>query len=120
MGPTILVVEDDIELLALLEEVLADAGYEVATASDGRQGLALARDRPPALIVCDILMPGMDGNQMARALSRLPDCAEIPIVGMSAHRGDVDGGREHYAMFLRKPFPMAHLLETIDALLPER
>jgi CheY-like chemotaxis protein len=119
MENTILVVEDDIDLRSLLEEVLGEAGYRVALARDGAQGLHLARTLLPDLILCDILMPSMNGNQMVQALSRIPPCAGIPVVGMSAHSDDVDGGRQHYAMFLRKPFSIAHLLETIAALLAD-
>ncbi|HEY1013542.1 MAG TPA: response regulator [Herpetosiphonaceae bacterium] len=111
--PTILVVDDDADLRHMLLMTIEDAGYRAAGAADGREALGLVREQPPDLIVCDILMPVLDGNSLAAELHGNPRWADIPIIGMSAHREDLHAASAHFAMFLRKPFSVQHLIETI-------
>jgi len=82
----ILVVDDDTDLRESLALLLALKGYEVITASDGRQALeALHAGTPPCLIVLDLTMPEMDGFQFRRAQLEDPDVAGIPVVLCSGH-----------------------------------
>lgn len=79
----ILVVDDDPDILALIERVLTEAGFAVLTAADGPAALALARTYPPALVVLDCMLPGLDGAAVARTL-RAWYGVGLPIILVSA------------------------------------
>ena len=81
---TILIVDDDTDLCALLERLLRDEGYLTLTAANGEEALASIAQRAPDLILLDILMPGMDGNEVARRLKANPATANIPIIIVTA------------------------------------
>lgn len=65
---TILVIDDDPELVSVLKEALTDAGFDVVTAKEGKEGLALAIEKKPNLILLDLIMPGMDGWEFLEKL----------------------------------------------------
>jgi diguanylate cyclase (GGDEF)-like protein/PAS domain S-box-containing protein len=77
---TILIVDDDSDLRALLETLLRSRGYVTRTAANGEEALASVAQHAPDLILLDILMPGMDGNEVARRLKANPATTNIPIV----------------------------------------
>jgi CheY-like chemotaxis protein len=81
--PTVLVVDDDPRIVALLIEALAAGGYRVLAAL-GAQALRLAREARPAVVLLDLQMPQMDGAEVCRRLRAEPATAAIPIVLMSA------------------------------------
>ncbi len=114
-GQTVLVVEDEARIRAVLERVLADHGYEVLLASDGTNGLALARshDGPIALLLTDVVMPQMSGPELAQVL--LGDRPDLRIVFMSGYTQGIIGtqGIEADAALLEKPFTRKALLEAI-------
>jgi CheY-like chemotaxis protein len=84
---TILVVEDDPDIREALAVALGSAGYEVATAANGRDGLAvLARVGRPCLILLDLMMPVMNGQEFLTTVRADQDAAEVPIVILSAYR----------------------------------
>ena len=114
----ILVVDDDRQILNLMRRGLSFAGYTVDLAESGEQALALARERPPALVILDIMLPGLDGLDVCRRL-RAGD-RELPILMLTA-KGRVpdrvaglDAGADDY---LVKPFAFDELLARIRALL---
>jgi CheY-like chemotaxis protein len=117
MGSTarILVVEDDPALRTTLTEVLADAGYDVASATDGKDALAQLGGRaPPSIILLDLAMPVMDGWAFREAQKRDPRIASIPTVilsGSLSEPGALDGLGADAA--LAKPFELARLIETL-------
>jgi two-component system cell cycle response regulator len=80
----ILVIEDNPVNLELMVYLLQAQGHETAQAPDGETGLALARARPPELIVCDIQMPGLDGHGVAAAVRADPALRAIPLVAVTA------------------------------------
>lgn len=80
----VLVVEDNPVNRALLEYLLRALGFEPLSAVDGAQGLALAHDERPELILCDIQMPGMDGVEFARRLKTDPALRDTPLVAVTA------------------------------------
>jgi len=82
--PLVLVVEDRPMNAKLLRDVLAASGYDVAEATDAETGLAIARERAPALVLMDIQLPGMDGMAAVRELKRDPRTAKIPVVAVTA------------------------------------
>jgi CheY-like chemotaxis protein len=116
---TVLVVEDDAEIVAVVREALEDEGHRVLHAMDGR-AVAAALEEPPSLILLDLALPGVDGVALARQLRADPGTASIPIVVMSAKYGleevlqdlPVDG-------LLAKPFDLDDLYATVERLAPQ-
>jgi two-component system cell cycle response regulator DivK len=117
---TVLVIEDNPQNLKLAQLVLAKAGHEVLAAADATAGLALARERRPALVVMDVQMPGLDGLAATRMLRADPATADIKVLALTAlaMRGDEErvlaAGCDAY---LAKPFDYRALIETVGRLL---
>ena len=112
----ILIVDDEQDLLAVLKFGLEAEGYDVVTASDGEQGLAIARQVLPDLMVLDLMLPRMDGYKVCRALNFDERYKRIPIFILSARTGETDrrlalelGADE----FHTKPYEMRALIERI-------
>jgi Response regulators consisting of a CheY-like receiver domain and a winged-helix DNA-binding domain len=78
---TILIVEDEAEIAGYLRRGLTFEGYTVEIASDGRQALDIAREQPPDLVVLDLMLPGIDGLEVAR---RLRAASDVPIIMLTA------------------------------------
>ncbi|HEY1014812.1 MAG TPA: response regulator [Herpetosiphonaceae bacterium] len=119
MPSPILVVDDEAPIVAMIEEVLLDEGYAVVTALSGERALALLDDARPALILCDVMMPGIGGVELCQRLRADPRWSTIPVILISAAK-EADALREacEYAAFLSKPFALDALLATIAAHLP--
>ena len=83
-GPTVLIVDDNAGLVDLLQRYLADQPYRVLAASGGREGLRLAREAAPSVIVLDVMMPEMDGWEILQRLRTYPDTARTPVIICSA------------------------------------
>ncbi len=122
MAPTrrILVVDDEPDLCELVAYNLERAGYEVETASDGGEALdAVARSRP-ALIILDLMMPRVSGQEVARKLKRSAATSTIPIVMLTAKTEELDEvqglelGADDY---ITKPFSMKVLMARVEAVL---
>jgi DNA-binding response OmpR family regulator len=115
--PKVLVVEDEEPLLFTLAHNLKREGYAVVTASRGDDGLKLAREQRPDLILLDVMLPGIDGIQVCRMLRRDSD---VPIIMLTALGGEsdrvagLDTGADDY---LPKPFGMRELMARVRALL---
>ena len=88
----ILIVDDDLAVLEMLAEVVADAGYRVTMSTGALDGIALARQHGPDLILMDLQMPGIDGVQAVGRLKADPATRRIPVVALTAAAtaGDVD------------------------------
>lgn len=113
----ILVIEDNQELRENTAEILEMAGYDVITAEDGRKGVNLAVNDKPALIVCDIMMPELDGYGVLHMLRRNKETQHIPFIFLTAktERGDFRKGMEMGADdYLNKPFEEIELLKAIE------
>jgi CheY-like chemotaxis protein len=82
--PTILVVDDDPEIVSMLSTRLGKHGYKVSTASDGTKALELAKRERPDLVLLDVMMPGKSGWEVARALKQDPLTQPIKIVMLTA------------------------------------
>jgi CheY-like chemotaxis protein/two-component sensor histidine kinase len=82
-APTVLVVDDDETVRDLMRHFLAREGFEVVTARDGEEGLRLARERRPALITLDVLMPGLDGWSVLQQLKADAELADTPVLMMT-------------------------------------
>jgi hypothetical protein len=105
----ILVIDDEQTVRDLMRRFLAREGFDVVTAKDGEEGLALARRLRPALITLDVLMPGLDGWSVLQALKAAPDLAEIPVVMLTI----VDEKNKGYALgasdYVTKPIDRERL-----------
>ncbi len=116
----ILIVEDNDMNRDVLARQLTRRGHAVQTAADGQQGLAIAREQAPELILLDLGLPEIDGWECARRLKADPATRDIPIVALTAHAmvGDrqkaLDAGCDE---FDTKPIDLARLLEKIARLL---
>lgn len=113
----ILVVDDDAHIRSVVRFTLEAAGYRVTEAADGAQALALCGEAAPALLVLDIMMPGLDGIEVCRRLRR---ASTVPIVFMSCRDEEVDriigleiGGDD----YVTKPFSPRELLARVRAVL---
>src|SRR6266542_2198518 len=84
----VLVVDADARSLEMLAVALLDSGFAVRTAASAAEALAEARKRPPALILSDVAIPGMDGFQLCAALRGDPDLGSVPVVLLSGGQGD--------------------------------
>ncbi len=119
----ILVIEDDADLRRNLVDLLELEDYEVYSGADGEEGIARAQERHPDLIVCDIMMPKLDGYGVLKALRADPDCVAIPVIFLTAKtdRQSVRMGMELGADdYLPKPFTQQELLTSIQTQLSKR
>ncbi len=119
---TILIVEDNDLNRDMLTRRLARKGYDVVTAKDGAEGLRMATERPPDLILMDLSLPIMDGWEATRRLKARPTTCEIPIVVLTAHVMEADRQLSHIAGcdgFATKPVDLPALVSTIEALLAD-
>jgi two-component system, chemotaxis family, chemotaxis protein CheY len=99
----ILIVEDEKSLQNLLKSALSEAGYEIQTAENGKDGLDLAISFNPNLILLDLLMPIMDGNTMLKHLRALPQFEKTPVIVLT-NAGNADNMRETQRYFGVKQF----------------
>lgn len=119
----ILVVDDEIYIVHILEFSLSMEGYEVVTASDGEQALAKIEQETPDLVVLDIMMPGMDGYEVCRAIRAEEETRELPVILLSAKGRSIDQeagmavGADDYMV---KPFSPRKLLGRIRDLLEKQ
>lgn len=118
MKNRILFVEDEADLTLIIADTLKEQGYEVVTASNGIQGLERFKSDGADIIVADVMMPGMDGFNMAREIRKLsPD---VPLLFLTAKStiDDIEEGFEIGANdYLKKPFELRELIIRIKALL---
>ncbi|MCP3920916.1 MAG: response regulator transcription factor [bacterium] len=117
---TILIIEDDPDIVELVQYNLEREGYKVRTARDGESGLQEARRRKPGLILLDLMMPGMDGLEVCRALKRDEQTAGVPVLMVTAkgEESDVVLGLEMGADdYVTKPFSPRELTARIRAVL---
>ena len=115
----ILIVEDVEFNIDLLVQLLEDR-FELVTAMDGAAGIELAARERPDLILMDVVMPGVNGYQATRTLTRDPQTSEIPIVMISSKNLETDkiwGMRQGAADYLTKPVTEADLLAKAKELL---
>jgi DNA-binding NarL/FixJ family response regulator len=119
----ILVIEDERIMRRNLVTLLDLENYQVSAAENGRRGVELAKAHPPDLVVCDVMMPGLDGHAVLRELATEPRTAGIPFIFLTARgeRSDIRAGMNLGADdYLVKPVDQEELLEAIEARLQRR
>jgi pilus assembly protein CpaE len=118
--PKILAIDDSPITLKIIISTLTPHGYEVTTAPDGEQGLALVRKSKPDIVISDVMMPGIDGYEVTRRIRRDPIFAGLPILILTAQRGleerikAFEAGADDY---MAKPFEPAELAAHMVSLL---
>jgi DNA-binding response OmpR family regulator len=119
---TVLVVDDDPVIVNLLQVNFEIEGYDVLAATGGEAGLAQARNGHPDVIVLDVMMPGIDGLEVARRLRSDSDTREIPIILLSAkaQNSDIQAGLAVADEYITKPFEPLELLERVATVIARR
>ena len=118
-GKRILIVDDDKEITTSMKFALTNKGYEVLVANDGNEGLAMAEKENPDLVILDMMMPKRSGFLVLEKLRR-SDVEPVPIIMITANEGS---RHKEYAEtlgvneYLRKPFAMDRLIESVKKLL---
>lgn len=111
---TILVIDDEPTVRNLLYDILTDEGYHVVRTADGIEGLVCLKTIVVDLILCDIMMPLMDGNAFATRLRADDRYDHLPLVMMSAAASQNTLPPALYTAFLEKPFTIPALLDLLD------
>jgi DNA-binding LytR/AlgR family response regulator len=120
---TILTIEDDENFRRAIIKYVGKRGFQVMAAANGHEGLVKALENPPDLIVCDLVMPGMDGFEVLAALRKEDRLASIPVIFLTgrAEPGQVREGMNLGADdYLTKPLDLADLVKAIEARLARR
>ena len=116
----ILIVDDEPSIVKILRKQLEVAGFDVAVAMDGADGLARIRETRPELVVLDVMLPKMNGHQVCAAVKQDPELRTTPVLMLTAKAQRQDQqealscGAEAY---LTKPFQLEELLEKVRGLL---
>ena len=121
--PRVVIADDDPDIRRLVEMTVTNAGCDVTVASDGEEALERVRESKPDLVILDVLMPRMDGWEVARALKSDPATAEVPVMFLTS-RGqehDVLEGFDSGAVdYMVKPFSPRELQVRVRAVLAKR
>jgi len=119
----ILVVDDSEAIRMILRNVLASQGYDVVVASDGEEGLALAKQERPGLVITDVLMPGMDGFQLLQAIRDDEGMKDVPVIFYTGrYLDDEDRNlamRVGVSRYLMKPLDPASILDAVSEVIAE-
>ena len=123
-GARIVVVDDDPSVLKVVQTVLSADGYEVEIAADGPEALRRILESPPALVILDVMMPGLNGWELCEIVRRQSHTREVPVLFLTGARVDVQdqitalqvGGSDH----MKKPFRAEELRAKTRALTRRR
>lgn len=113
----VLIIDDSPTEVYKLTTILEKNGYSVEVAETGEQGLEMAQNSPPDLILMDVVMPGLNGFQATRQLSRSPETADVPVVIVSTKDQATDkvwGMRQGARAYLVKPISETQLMNAIS------
>jgi len=116
---TILVIDDVEENADIIKTKLQYAGFTAVIATDGESGVKMALEQKPHLILCDIMLPQMDGWEVLKQLRQDPNTATIPVIFMTAYTtlhfsGEKKRAKEEGAVdFLKKPFDLSEMVELV-------
>jgi DNA-binding response OmpR family regulator len=116
-GRKILVLEDEPAVQTLIRKQLGAQGFDVTVASDGLDGLMKLETLRPDLIVCDVMMPNLDGMEFVKAIKGNNGTAQIPVIFLTAKtdpRSMIDGINVGARFYVTKPFQLDDLLTKIS------
>ena len=115
----ILLVDDSKTELHVLSELLTKSGYAVRTAENGEEAMRRLQEEKPDLILMDVVMPGQNGFQLTRAITRDPQFANVPVIMCTSKNQETDrvwGMRQGARDYITKPVDQAELMAKIKAL----
>ena len=121
--PTILVADDEEDVRELVAYRLTRSGYEVIDAADGEEAFRLASERPPDLMVLDVMMPRLDGYELTRRVRAEESLRAVPVILLTARSQETDVGRGFEVGaddYLKKPFNPDELVARVRAVLGRR
>jgi len=116
----ILIVEDSPSVLAILEDMLTDLGYDVTTATNGQRACRLIEENKYNLIITDLSMPVMDGIEFVKTAKQMPNCKFVPIVMLSSEDDEkkiAEAKSVGISTFLRKPVKELQLKTILQVVL---
>ncbi|MES9904099.1 MAG: response regulator [Sedimenticola sp.] len=117
---TILVVDDSPTETHVIKRIVEEGGYSVITAEDGESGIAEAKQLHPDVILMDVVMPGLNGFQATRQLTRAPETKDIPVILVTTKDQETDkawGMRQGARDYVVKPVTSVDLLQKIKSVL---
>ncbi len=123
MPRTVVLIDDEPDLIEMLSETLKQRGFEVHAAGSGKPGLELVDRVHPDVVICDLMMPGMSGLEVCRTLRSNPETKDLPIVVISALGSQSDKPEEFWAAglksddFISKPFETDELMGRLEYVL---
>jgi two-component system, OmpR family, alkaline phosphatase synthesis response regulator PhoP len=120
---TILIVDDEVNIVQTLQDRLEVNGYRVVTACDGKEGLQKALAEKPDIILLDIIMPIMDGHEMLEHLRKTEEVKDTSVIILSARNQTQDLGRANangIDDYIVKPFDLNELLEKLEQVLENK
>ena len=118
--PRVLIVDDSPTEVVKLRQILSKHGYDVLTADSGEQGMEMVRAEHPDVVLMDIVMPGLNGFQATRQLSRDPATSAVPVIIVTTKDQETDrlwGQRQGAKGYLTKPVDGKLLIKTIESVL---
>jgi DNA-binding response OmpR family regulator len=114
MGGGVLLIDDDEDIRDTIKSLLELRGYRVLTATDGADGLECMRRDPPSLVILDLMMPGMNGEEFRAAQLREPALAKIPVVVLSGAGRIGDKASMLGVEAVAKPIDLQILFDTVE------
>jgi two-component system chemotaxis response regulator CheY len=120
MAKKILIIDDSPSVLAVLDDMLDDLGYEVSAADNGKQACELLEANRYDLIITDLTMPVMDGIAFVQAAKQMPNCKFVPIVMLSSEEDEAkiaEAKKVGISTFLRKPVKEVQLKTILQVVL---
>jgi two-component system cell cycle response regulator len=118
-----LIVDDEPDIVAVLEKRFTLEGYRVATATCASDALILAQSQRPDIILLDVLLPGMDGGEVARRLRMIPETADIPVIFLTGMFPRFDDRRPYRItpdhILFSKPIDINELQDAVEGLVPK-
>jgi len=121
-GELILIVEDNDKNMKLLRDVLGHRGYRTLEAVTGEEGVLLAREHIPALVLMDILLPGIDGIQAFKQLAADPATKDIPVIAVTASAMQEERARIEavgFAGYQPKPIQLKEFMAALEDVLSQ-
>jgi len=120
MEATIYIIEDDQDIAEILRHNLREEGFDISVFADGDEGLAAIEERPPDLVLLDLMLPGRSGLEIARLLRRNEQTAALPIIMITARSEEADilhGLEQGADDYITKPFRPREVVARVKALL---
>ncbi|MCE9500334.1 MAG: response regulator, partial [Leptospira sp.] len=116
--PKVLIIDDDLTIVEIIQSILENSEFDIMTASDGDRGLEAIKEWQPDIVLCDLVMPTIDGYEVLVRLQNDPNQSNVPVVFMSS-KNDYNSVRTGMRLgaddYLIKPFTPEELLSTVKS-----